>query len=177
MVFKTVKTKTAAAVCAVVAAVALPQLFHILGMISDMGTALGETFLPMHIAILMVGLLAGPIAGVISGAAAPVISFALTGMPTIFMLPFMTIELAVYGLISGLLANAKMPTLVKLLISQIGGRAVRAIAIAAGFYLLGTKINPSVIWTSIYISLPGLILQWTLIPLSVFYIDKKAKHE
>lgn len=177
VVFKTVKTKTAAAVCAAVAAVALPQLFHILGAVFGAGTALGETFLPMHIAILAVGLLAGPVAGVVAGAAAPVISFALTGMPTIFMLPFMTIELAAYGLISGLLAGKKMPTLAKLLIAQTGGRAVRAAAITAGFYLLGTKINPSVIWTSIYVGLPGLILQWALIPLTVFAIGKKAKYE
>lgn len=177
IVFKTIKTKTSAAVGAVVAAVALPQLFHLLGMVSNMGTTLGETFLPMHLSIFMVGLLAGSAAGVISGALAPIISFALTGMPTIYMLPFMVIELAMYGLISGLLADKKMPSIAKLLSAQIGGRAVRAIAIAAGFYLLGTKINPAVIWSSIVAGLPGLILQWVLIPLTIFYIDKKAQHE
>ncbi len=177
VVFKTVKTKTIAAIGAIVAAVVLPQLFHILGMVSNMGTTLGETFLPMHLSIFMVGLLAGPAAGVVSGAIAPVISFALTDMPTIYMLPFMVIELAMYGLISGMLAKTKIPSIAKLFTAQIGGRAIRAVAIIAGFYLLGTKINPAVIWTSIVAGLPGLILQWLLIPLSIFYIDNKTAHE
>ncbi len=142
-----------------------------------MGSTLGETFLPMHLAIFMVGLLAGWQAGVLAGAASPVISFALTGMPSAAMLPFMTIELAVYGLTAGLLSERKMPCLVKLLIAQVAGRAVRAAAIVIGFYLLGTSIAPAVIWTSIYAGLPGLILQWIFIPLSVFYINQKAKKE
>ena len=89
VVFKTVKTKTLATIGAIIAAVALPQLLHIIGLVSNMGTALGETFLPMHIAILAAGLLGGGTVGFVSGALAPLISFALTGMPTVYMLPFM----------------------------------------------------------------------------------------
>lgn len=176
VVFKTVKTKTLATIGAIIAAVALPQLLHIIGLVSNMGTALGETFLPMHIAILAAGLLGGGTVGFVSGALAPLISFALTGMPTVYMLPFMMIELAFYGLICGLLANKNMPTLAKLLIAQIGGRAVRAVFIVAAFFLLGSKIAPSVIWTSIAAGLPGLILQWTLIPLMIFYINTKSQN-
>ena len=176
IVFKTVKTKTLAAIGAVLAAVALPQLLHLLGIVSNMGTTLGETFLPMHIAILAAGLLGGGTVGVISGALAPLISFALSGMPSIYMLPFMMIELASYGLICGLLANKSMPTLAKLLIAQIGGRAVRAVFIVGAFYLLGSKIAPAVIWTSIAAGLPGLILQWALIPLMIYYINTKSQN-
>ncbi len=176
VVCKTVKAKTLAAIGAVAAAVALPQLFHVLGRLSGLGTALGEAFLPMHIAIFMVGLLAGPAAGFLSGAAAPLVSFALSGMPAAAMLPFMVIELAAYGLIAGALAQTKTPAIVKLLIAQIGGRAVRAAAILAGFHLLNTQVQPAVIWTSIVIGLPGLLLQWALIPLAVFYIDQRAQH-
>ena len=175
VVFKTIKTKTLATIGAVIAAVALPQLLHIIGLVSNMGTALGETFLPMHIAILLVGLLGGGTVGFISGMLAPLISFALTGMPSVYMLPFMIIELASYGLICGLLANKNMPTLAKLLIAQIGGRAVRAVFIVAAFFLLGSKIAPSVIWTSIAAGLPGLILQWTLIPLIVYGVNKLSQ--
>ena len=176
VVFKTVKTKTLATIGAIIAAVALPQLLHIIGLVSNMGTALGETFLPMHIAILAAGLLGGGTVGFISGAIAPLISFALTGMPTVYMLPFMIIELAFYGLICGLLANKNMPTLAKLLIAQIGGRMVRAVFIVGAFYLLGSKIAPSVIWTSIAAGLPGLILQWALIPLLIYYINTKSQN-
>ena len=176
VVFKTVKTKTLATIGAIIAAVALPQLLHIIGLVSNMGTALGETFLPMHIAILAAGLLGGGTVGFISGAIAPLISFALTGMPSVYMLPFMMIELAFYGLICGLLANKNMPTLAKLLIAQIGGRMVRAVFIVGAFYLLGSKIAPSVIWTSIAAGLPGLILQWALIPLLIYYINTKSQN-
>lgn len=177
VVFKTVKAKTLAAVGAVIAAVALPQLFHVLGHVSGLGTALGEAFLPMHIAILTVGLLGGPVVGFISGALSPLISFALTGMPNISILPFMVIELASYGLICGLLANKNMPAIVKLLIAQIGGRAVRALFIVGAFYLLGSNITPAVILTSIVTGLPGLILQWTMIPLIIYYINTKAQKQ
>lgn len=176
IVFKTVKTKTLATIGAIIAAVALPQLLHIIGLVSNMGTALGETFLPMHIAILAAGLLGGGTVGFVSGALAPLISFALTGMPSVYMLPFMIIELASYGLICGLLANKSMPTIAKLLIAQIGGRAVRAVFIVAAFFLLGSKIAPSVILTSFAAGLPGLILQWTLIPLMIFYINTKSQN-
>lgn len=48
-VFKTVKTKTLATICAVIAAVALPQALHLLGATFNAGSALGEIFLPMHL--------------------------------------------------------------------------------------------------------------------------------
>lgn len=93
------------------------------------------------------------------------------------MLPFMVIELAMYGLVSGLLTKAKIPSIAKLLIAQVSGRAVRAVAITIGFYLLGTKIAPAVIWTSIVTGLPGLALQWIIIPVTMFFINKKAQYE
>ena len=39
-------TKAAATVLAIVAAVALPQLFHVIGAVSGQGTMLGVAFLP-----------------------------------------------------------------------------------------------------------------------------------
>lgn len=175
--FRTVKAKTLATIISIGCAVLLPQLVHIVGGISNLGTTLGEAFLPMHFAIFMVGILAGPIAGATAGFISPLISFAITGMPSVVMLPFMMIELMTYGFVMGLLTNVKMPLIAKLLIAQITGRSIRAIAILVGVYALGSHINPSIIWTSICIGLPGLILQWTIIPLAIFYIDKKVKNE
>lgn len=176
-VFTTFKTKTIATIIAIASAVLLPQLLHVLGLVSNMGSTLGETFLPMHLAIFMVGFLAGKGAGLSAGLISPLISFALTKMPSATMLPFMMIELAIYGLVAGLLSSVKMPLIVKLLIAQISGRAIRALAMLVGVYALGSHINISIVWTSIYIGLPGLILQWVLIPLLMFYIEKKVKHE
>lgn len=99
------KVQVIATIAAIAGAVILPQFFHLLGAISGLGSALGETFLPMHLPIILVGLLAGPYAGAISGLFGPLLSFALSGMPGAYMLPFMMIELCVYGLVSGLLRN------------------------------------------------------------------------
>ena len=177
VVFKTVKTKTLAAVLAIAAAVVIPQIFHVLGAVCDLGTALGETFLPMHFAIFAVGFFAGPVAGGIAGALSPLLSFWLTAMPKAPMLPFMMIELCVYGLVTGLLAEVRMPVLAKLLIAQIAGRAVRAAAILLGFYVFSSPIAPATIWTSLLPGLPGLILQWIILPLLVFRVTNAQDHD
>ena len=185
LICNTWKTKTVAAVLAVVAAVALPQLFHLLGMVSNSGSAPGETFLPMHFAIFLVGYFAGPVAGLIAGAVSPALSFALTSaagsaMPGAAMLPYMIIELAIYGLTTGLFAKfckVKMPVIASLLAAQVAGRAVRALCIVIGFYALGSVINPAIIWESIRVGLPGLVLQWVLIPLIVFRVERAVKKD
>ena len=170
-----VKTQTLATVGAVAAAVILPQLFHLIGAVSGLGTALGETFLPMHLPIILAGLLAGPYVGAIAGVLSPLISFALTGMPGVAMLPFMMIELCVYGLSSGLLRNVNLPTIVKVLIAQVAGRGVRAIAILIAVYAFGnTAVPVAVIWNSIVAGIFGIDLQWALIPLIVYRVEHKG---
>ena len=57
------KAQTLAAAAAVAGAVVLPQFFHAAGAAVGAGTALGEVFLPMHLPIILVGLLAGPLRG------------------------------------------------------------------------------------------------------------------
>ena len=54
-----VKVQALATLAAIVGAVAIPQIFHVVGAISGLGTGLGEAFLPMHLPIILVGLLAG----------------------------------------------------------------------------------------------------------------------
>ncbi len=173
-----VKVQTIATIAAIVGAVAVPQLFHALGAASGLGTSLGETFLPMHLPIILVGLLAGPYAGAIAGLLGPLASFAISGMPGVVMLPFMMIELCAYGLLAGLLRNAKLPTIVKVLAVQIGGRMVRATAILISVYGFGNeRVNVATIWMSVVTGLFGLALQWSLIPLAVYRIENLKKHE
>ena len=176
LVLNTWKTKTLASLLAVIAAVAIPQLVHMVGAVSGLGTSLGETLLPMHFAILVLGLLAGPVAGV-AGAISPLLSFALSGMPSVVMLPFMMIELAGYGIAAGLVANAKMPVFVKLVIAQLAGRALRSIAVLIAFYGFGAGLPVASIWSSIVVGLPGILLQWAIIPLLMFWIYKKAQKD
>ena len=164
---------TVAIFITVISAVALPQVFHAVGAVSGLGTSLGSAFLPMHLPVMIAGLLAGPITGLIAGLLSPVISFAISVMPTAEMLLFMTVELAGYGLAAGLLRNIKMPTIFKALIIQIAGRLFRTAAILIAIYgFQSSMVGLASIWNSIVNGLPGLILQWALIPLFVFRIEK-----
>ena len=172
------KAQTMATMVAVIAAVALPQFLHNLGLAVGSGSALGEIFLPMHLPILMVGVLAGPYAGLIAGVLAPIISYSLTGMPAMAMLPFITIEVAVYGFGAGLFRNVKIPTFGKVLLVQILGRAVRAVAILVTVYVLGnTVVKPAIILTSIKTGFAGIVLQWILIVAVVYLVQKTSEKE
>lgn len=94
------------------------------------------------------------------------------------MLPFITIEVAVYGFSAGLFRNVKMPTFGKVLLAQILGRAVRAVAILAAVYVLrNTIIKPAIILTSIKTGFAGIVLQWMLIVAVVYLVQKASEKE
>lgn len=132
----------------------------------------------MHLPIILAGLLAGPYAGAVAGLLGPLAGFAISHMPGEVMLPFMMIELCAYGLFAGLLRNVKLPTIVKVLAIQIGGRAVRAAAILLSAYVFGNvRVNVATIWTSVAAGLFGLALQWALLPLLVYRAEKLKKYE
>ena len=76
--------------------VVLPMAFH---MIPNAGSVM----LPMHIPVLLCGLVCGPVLGLICGIFTPVLSSLITGMPGPAYLPSMICELAVYGLLAGVM--------------------------------------------------------------------------
>lgn len=169
-----VKAQAMAAAVAVVAAVALPQIIHVAGAALGVGSGLGEMLLPMHLPVLLVGFLAGPWAGLAAGFLAPLMSFGLTGMPGQAMLPFIMIELCIYGLTAGFLSGKAVPVLGKVIVAQCAGRLVRAGAILLAVPVLGISAVPvSVIWTSITAGICGLILQWLLIPVILSWVEKR----
>lgn len=176
--FRTAKARSIAALLSVIAAVALPQLFHVLGAVTGLGAALGQTFLPMHLPILLVGMLAGPVAGLAAGLASPVMSFALSGMPAAALLPFMVVELGGYGLAAGLMMRTRTHVFVKLVLAQLAGRALRAAAVLLAFYGLGVQTaSVASIWTGVVQGLPGLLLQWCLVPLLMYWAaGRRAEH-
>ena len=144
-------TKTAATLLAIVAAVVLPQLFHVIGAVSGQGTMLGVAF---------------------AGAAAPLVSFLLSGMPMLAMLPLMMVELCAYGLVAGLLRGIKLPSLAKVVIAQLAGRVVLTAATAIAVFAFGSSKAIAATWTSdLAAGLPGLALQWALIPLAAYWTE------
>lgn len=146
-------------------AVILPQVCHLLGGQLGLGSQLGEVLLPMHLPVMLAGLLWGPYVGLACGMLSPVVSFALTGMPGVALLPFMTVELAVYGLVAGLLRRTNLPTVLQVVLTQVAGRVVRAAVLAVAIYGFGFDRLPiSILWTSIAVGAVGIALQWAVLP-------------
>lgn len=163
---KSIAAKTTLIAVSIICAVALPQIFHAIGIISGTGAAVGSAFLPMHIPVLIAGFLGGPVVGMTAGVLSPIVSFAISGMPTALLLPFMTIELAIYGLVSGLLSKAKINSFLKLIITQVAGRLARAAAVIFAIYALGNnQLTVASIRTFITAGLFGILIQWAIIPL------------
>ena len=146
--------------------VLLPQLFHLIG-----GPAAGGMFLPMHIPVLISGLLLGQYYGSSSGVLSPVISFLIMGMPAAARLPFMVVELAAYGFFSGLFRGRNL--YFRLLMAQIAGRLAYALAVALATYVLGVSdASLATVWTAVLAGLPGIVVQIVLVPALVLLINK-----
>lgn len=139
----------------------------------------GSVFLPMHIPILLCGLICGWEYGLICGAVTPILSSLITGMPPIAYVPSMTIELAIYGFVSGLLINiiktkkASVNIYISLILAMIAGRLaygfMNALIFKAGSYSMQVWLASAFIT-----SFPGIIIQLILIPILVLAL-KKAK--
>ncbi len=148
-----------------------PLAFHAVG--------LGKALLPMHVPVLLCGMLCGGVYGMICGIAGPVLSSALTGMPSPAALVSMAPELAVYGLASGIayrLVQTKHP-IADLYISLIGamvlGRIVKAL-IHALFYL-GSASGPSLLsWVGSDLAgtVPGIICHLVIIPALIVALER-----
>lgn len=153
---------------AIAASVILPQIFHAIGAVSGTGNAVGAALLPMHIPVILAGFIGGPVAGAVAGILSPIVSFGISSMPTMAVLPFMVIELAVYGLVAGLISDVKLNSFTQLIVVQIAGRAARALAVLASIYALGnTALTVASIGEFITAGLFGIVLQWAFIPLAV----------
>lgn len=151
-------------------AVVLPQALHMAG-----GPASGKVLLPMHIPVLMAGLLLGGFYGLLVGVSAPVLSALFTGMPHFARLPFMVVELAAYGFFSGLFSSKKLPVYLSLIGAQVAGRLCYGAALYAAVFLF--RINVSAVGTlsAIFIAgLPGIAAQLLLVPPMVYLIRKKV---
>ena len=167
------KTKylTMTAVC-IALGVVLPRAFHAI-------PNAGSVMLPMHIPVLLCGLICSWQYGLACGILTPVLSHLITGMPPMAYLPPMIVELAVYGLLAGILVhviktkNFLLNTYTSLLIAMIGGRIcygiVNALIFRAGKYSMQ-------IWlTSGFVTaLPGIVIQLIVIPALCLAL-KKAK--
>ncbi len=150
--------------------IVLPMAFHAV----PQG---GLIFCPMHIPVLLAGLICGWQYGLVVGIVGPTLSMLTTGMPPLATLPSMLIECAVYGLVSGLLmkfvrtghvyADMYVSLIVAMLAGRIIGGICKALFFTDGEYTIAA-------WATAYFvkALPGIVMHLALIPSVVFALMK-----
>ena len=165
----TTKKLVSCALCIAIG-VLLPMAFHVI----PNG---GSIFLPMHIPVLICGLFCGAPYGLACGIFTPFLSSMITGMPPAMILPQMMIELAVYGLVTGLcekhiiLKNEISKLYMSLIIAMLAGRIMNGLI---NTFVLSTQgYTLSIFITASFVtSLPGIISQLIVIPILVRILNK-----
>ncbi len=150
--------------------IVLPMAFHAI-------PNAGNIFLPMHIPVLICGLVCGWRYGLLCGIAGPVLSAVLTGMPPAAVLPGMAAETAVFGVAAGfmmktvhtkrLFPDLYISLITAILLGKVISGAAKALIFSAGQYSMAAWVSASFItaW-------PGLLLQLALIPAVVAALEK-----
>jgi hypothetical protein len=131
----------------------------------------GRTFLPMPFFVLLAGFFLGWRAGLATAIASPFINYLISGMPVANLLPFILVQLVVFGTVAGLMKE-KFNALISIV------AAVAAGWLAIGIFLaLFSKVN-AIVYVSqgIKIGWPGIALQIIFLPAIVFFVKKYSNN-
>ncbi|MCQ2485419.1 MAG: ECF transporter S component [Clostridia bacterium] len=163
----------------------LAAMFLALAMVLPLLTGqlqqLGNALCPMHIPVLLCGFICGPLYGLAIGFIAPLLRFLIFSMPPIMPIGIsMCFELAVYGLIAGVMYNAlpkKKPYIyVSLITAMLAGRfvwgAARTVIYGLGKAPFGFAAFIAGGFTN---AVPGIILHIVLIPILVMAFEGITK--
>ncbi len=161
---KLVFTAVCSALCLV-----LPLAFHAI-------PNAGQVFLPMHIPVLLCGLICGWPYGGVCGLLGPFLSSIITGMPPAAMLPSMMVECCTYGLVSGLLMRYVRTkcSVTDLYISLISAMVLGRVVAGLSNSLIFAPGTPAFAWvtTSLVAGIPGIVIQLVLMPIVIFALTK-----
>ena len=136
----------------------------------------GSVFLPMHIPVLLCGMMCSWPYGLMCGLLGPALSSLVTSMPPAAMLPSMMVECAVYGGVSGLmmrLVHTKKNWLdlyISMITAMVLGRVVAGLA-KAWIFTPGTAPFAWVT-TSLVTGIPGICIQLVLLPVLVVALTR-----
>lgn len=160
----------------------LAAMFLALGIVLPFLTGqipqVGNMLLPMHIPVLLCGLLCGWQYGGLVGFVTPLLRSALFAAPPMPGAIAMAFELAAYGLLVGVLYGlSKWKCVIalyrSLLIAMVGGRIVWA---AARMVLMGVGQLPfswELFLSGAFLTaIPGIVLQLILIPAIMVALDR-----
>ncbi len=163
----TVKRLVTTAICAAMCVV-LPIAFHAI-------PNAGSVMLPMHIPVLLCGLVCGWPYGLVCGLIGPLLS-SFTGMPPLSILPSMMVECGVYGMVTGLMmkyvrtGKSVADLYISMLAAMVLGRVVAGFAKA----LIFAPGTPAFAWvtTSLVMGIPGIVIQLIVMPLMIAALTK-----
>ena len=161
----------------------LAAMFMALGLVLPFLTGqiqqIGNMLLPMHLPVLVCGLICGWQYGAVVGFVLPLLRFALFGMPPINPMGVsMAFELAAYGFLVGwLYSHSRWQCIISLyrclLAAMVGGRLVWG----AVRVLLSGVAGQAFTWEmflsgALLTAIPGIVLQLTLIPALMLALDR-----
>lgn len=161
----------------------LAALFLALGMVLPFLTGqikqIGDMLLPMHLPVMLCGLVCGWKYGGAVGLILPFLRSGTFGMPPLYPNAVtMAAELCAYGLLIGLfyqLFKRKNITAIyaSLILSMIGGRLVWGVAKTVVLGLSGKGFTLAAFWAGGFANaLPGIVLQLVLVPPLTLLIRK-----
>lgn len=160
----------------------LSALFLALGIVLPFFTGqiqqIGNMLLPMHIPVLLCGFVCGGPYGLIVGIIVPLLRSLLFTMPP--MMPTavaMAVELAAYGLVTGLLypkfKKKKFGIYITLITAMIIGRIAWGIASFVLYSILGNPFTWQIFAAGAFLNaIPGIIVQLILIPIIIYALNK-----
>lgn len=160
----------------------LSALFIALGVVLPFFTGqlpqIGNMLLPMHIPVLICGFVSGAPYGLAVGFIVPLLRSIMFGRP--MMVPTavgMAIELAVYGLVTGMMytkfKNKKLGIYISLITAMITGRIVWGMASFIIYRFLGNSFTWEIFVAEAFVNaVPGIIVQLILIPALIFALKK-----
>lgn len=139
---------------------------------------IGNMLLPMHIPVLLCGLICGWQYGGTIGLIMPLLRNMIFGMPPMPNAVSMAFELAAYGLVIGLLyGHSKWKCVLSLyrsmLIAMLAGRAVWGVVQTAIIGLSGSGFTVRMFMEGAFLNaIPGIVLQLILIPAIMVALDR-----
>jgi riboflavin transporter FmnP len=160
----------------------LAAMFLALGLVMPFLTMqipeIGSMLLPMHIPVIICGFVCGWQYGLLVGFTTPLLRSLIFAMPPMFPTAIcMAFELAIYGMTVGILFrklhHKKYSTYLTLLVAMLLGRIVWGLISLIVYPLGGLTFTWQIfIGGALLNALPGIILQFVLIPPIVILLSK-----
>lgn len=165
--------------------ITLSAMFIALGIVLPRFTGqikeLGQAFLPMHIPVLLCGLIVGPVNGLIVGFVLPFLNHftSATGKPDLYPDAIaMAFELATYGFVAGYIYKVSRWKCIialyeSLIIAMIAGRIVWGIVQMILLGINGKTFTYQAFIAGAFLkSIPGIVFQLIFIPTLMLALHK-----